>query len=68
MNPAALQSNLVDLRQGGLLLINEDAFVERNLAKAGYEVSPLTDGSLEDYHVLTAKMEDLTKLAVKDTG
>ena len=68
MNPAALQSNLSDLRTGGLLLINEDAFVERNLAKAGYEVSPLTDGSLEAYHVLTAKMEDLTKLAVKDTG
>ncbi len=68
MNPAALQSNLGDLRIGGLLLINEDAFVERNLAKAGYEVSPLTDGSLDAYHVLTAKMEELTKLAVKDTG
>jgi 2-oxoglutarate ferredoxin oxidoreductase subunit alpha len=68
MNPAALQSNLGDLREGGLLLINEDAFVERNLAKAGYDTSPLTDGSLENYHVLTAKMEELTKLAVKDTG
>jgi 2-oxoglutarate ferredoxin oxidoreductase subunit alpha len=68
MNPAALQSNLGDLRKGGLLLVNEDAFVERNLAKAGYDVNPLTDGSLEGYHVLTAKMEDLTKLAVKDTG
>ena len=68
MNPAALQSNLGDLPKGGLLLVNEDAFVERNLAKAGYEENPLTDGSLEAYHVLTAKMEDLTKLAVKDTG
>jgi 2-oxoglutarate ferredoxin oxidoreductase subunit alpha len=68
MNPAALQSNLSDLPKGGLLLVNEDAFVERNLAKAGYDENPLTDGSLEGYHVLTAKMEDLTKLAVKGTG
>ena len=68
MNPAALKANLGDLRKGGLLLINTDAFDERNLAKAGYEVSPLTDGSLKGYHVLTAPMEELTKLAVKDTG
>ena len=31
MNPAALKSNLADLPQGGLLLLNGDAFVDRNL-------------------------------------
>jgi 2-oxoglutarate ferredoxin oxidoreductase subunit alpha len=68
MNPAALKANLADLRAGGLLLINTDAFDERNLAKAGYEVSPLEDGELEGYHVLTAPMEELTKTAVEPTG
>jgi 2-oxoglutarate ferredoxin oxidoreductase subunit alpha len=68
MNPAALMANLGDLRKGGLLLANSDAFDERNLAKAGYESNPLTDDSLQAYHVLTAPMEELTKLAVADTG
>ena len=68
MNPAALQANLTDLNRGGLLLVNEDAFDERNLEKAGYAANPLTDGSLEGYHVLTAPMEELTKTAVEETG
>jgi len=68
MNPAALKANLHDLVKGGLLLINSDAFDERNLAKAGYDTNPLEDGSLDAYQVLTAPMEDLTKEAVKDSG
>ncbi len=68
MNPAALKTNLGDVAKGGLILINTDAFEERNLAKAGYDSDPLEDGTLEGFHVLTAPMEELTKLAVKDTG
>ncbi len=68
MNPAALKANIDDLPQGGLLLINSDSFVDRNLEKAGYETSPLEDGSLDAYTVMTAPMEELTKLAVADTG
>jgi len=68
MNPAALKANLKDVAPGGLILVNEDAFDDRNLDKAGYESNPLTDGSLQGFHVLTAPMEELTKIAVKDTG
>ncbi len=68
MNPAALKSNLEDLVKGGILIINTDAFEERNLAKAGYETNPLEDGSLDGYTVLEAPMEALTKEAVADTG
>ena len=68
MNPAALKANLRDVAPGGLILANEDAFDERNLEKAGYESNPLIDDSLAGYHVLTAPMEKLTKLAVADTG
>jgi 2-oxoglutarate ferredoxin oxidoreductase subunit alpha len=68
MNPAALKANIADLPKGGLIIANRDAFEERNLAKAGYESNPLEDDSLSAYHVLTAPMEELTKLAVSETG
>jgi 2-oxoglutarate ferredoxin oxidoreductase subunit alpha len=68
MNPAALKKNLKDLRQGGTLVINTDAFDERNLAKAGYETDPLEDGTLEGFRVIRVPMDELTQEAVKDTG
>ena len=68
MNPAALMKNLPDLRQGGTLIVNTDAFDERNLAKAGYAANPLEDDSLTGYRVIKAPMDDLTKEAVKGTG
>ena len=36
MNPAALRADLGRLEIGGTLIVNEDAFEERNLLKAGY--------------------------------
>lgn len=68
MNPAALQKNLADLRPGGTLIINTEAFDERNLAKAGYQKNPLEDESLAGYRVIEVPMESLTKEAVKDSG
>jgi 2-oxoglutarate ferredoxin oxidoreductase subunit alpha len=68
MNPAALKANLDDLVEGGLIVVNTDAFDERNLAKAGYDSNPLDDDTLQGYNVRTAPMEMLTKEAVKDTG
>jgi len=68
MNPAALKANLPDLVPAGTIIANSDTFVERNLAKAGYETNPLTDGSLDAYRLLEVPMEELTKEAVKDTG
>src|SRR5882724_4375531 len=49
MNPAALKTNLKDLPKGGTLIVNRDAFSERNLEKAGYTANPIEDGSLEGY-------------------
>jgi len=68
MNPAALRAHVQDLVKGGLIIVNTDAFDERNLAKAGYETNPLEDDSLDAYEVLGAPMEMLTKEAVKDSG
>src|SRR5688572_24918834 len=43
MNPAALKTNLADLRERGTLIVNRDAFSDRNLQKAGYTANPLED-------------------------
>ena len=68
MNPAALKANIDDLPTTGKIIVNTDAFDERNLEKAGYTANPLTDGSLATYQVLEAPMETLTKEAVVGTG
>ncbi len=68
MNPAALKANLADLRTGGTVIINEEAFNERNLSKAGYESNPLEDDTLTPFKVIRVPMESLTKEAVKDSG
>ena len=41
MNPAALKANLGDVRPGGMIVINADAFTEKNLERAGYAADPL---------------------------
>ena len=40
MNPAALRSDLSLVKPGGTVIVNSDAFNERNLAKAGYRSTP----------------------------
>src|SRR5215213_43510 len=65
MNPAALKTNLNDLPRGGTLIVNKDAFNDRNLQKAGYTTSPLEDGSLGDYNLVTVPLTTMTVEAVK---
>lgn len=61
MNPAALRVNLPSLPQGGTLIVDTTSFTLRNLDKAGYGANPLTDGSLDGYHLIQA---DITKLTL----
>jgi 2-oxoglutarate/2-oxoacid ferredoxin oxidoreductase subunit alpha len=68
MNPAALKANLKDLMPGGLLIVNTDAFEDRNLEKVGYGSNPLKDGSLDGYQVYEIPMTTMTVDAVKEAG
>jgi 2-oxoglutarate ferredoxin oxidoreductase subunit alpha len=65
MNPAALRVNLRDLKVGGLLVCNSGAFTAGNLKKAGYDKSPLDDGSLDAYRLLKLDVSKLTLQAVE---
>ena len=66
MNPAALKTNVKDLPKGGTLIVNSDAFNERNLQKAGYATNPLEDGSLDEFQVHAVPLTSLTVGALKD--
>ena len=66
MNPAALKVNLGDLREGATILVNEDAFSESNLKKAGYTSNPLDDGSLKAFRLVRQPITHLTRESLKD--
>ena len=68
MNPAALKINLMHLKKKGILIINKDSFVEKNIQKAGYDTDPREDGSLKDYQLVEVGITSMTKEALKETG
>jgi len=68
MNAAALKTNVGDLKAGGLIIADEAEFSARNLAKAGYAVNPLEDGSLAKWQLIHFNISQLTMDAVKPFG
>src|ERR1700689_1426611 len=47
MNPAALRTNVKDLKRNGILTGNSDAFPDNDLRKADLTTKPLEDNSLD---------------------
>ena len=69
MNPAALKTNVGDLKPGGLLIVNTGNFGDKDLDKAGYEVSPLQDTMLgELYQLIELDLNEATIQAVDGLG
>jgi len=67
MNPAALKTNLSDLKKGGTIIINVNSFDSKNLRLAEYEKNPLEDGTLEGYNVIQVPLSQLTSTALEDS-
>ena len=67
-NPAALKVSLPLIAKGALVIVNNDSFTSRNLAKADYDSDPRTDGTLNDYQVVAADISHLNLEAVKEFG
>jgi 2-oxoglutarate ferredoxin oxidoreductase subunit alpha len=67
-NPAALKTNLGDLKPGGLVIVDTGTFNEKNLEKAGYKSNPLDDGALTRYRVFPIDISKQTLEAVKPSG
>ncbi len=69
MNPAALKANIADLKRGGTLTVNEDAFEKSNLQKAHYDHNPLeSEDELAGYRLHKVPMTRLTRDAVEELG
>ena len=68
MNPAALKADLGTVVRGGTIILNEDAFTQRNLDKAGYSSDPAKDGTLEGYSVYQVPMTSITLRATEALG
>ncbi|MGH7823489.1 MAG: 2-oxoacid:acceptor oxidoreductase family protein, partial [Candidatus Binatia bacterium] len=66
MNPAALRVNIGDLKVGGALIVNTEAFNDQNLQRAGYGKSPLEDGSLDRFQLFQVDITKLTTNALQD--
>mgnify|MGYP006289518013 CR=1 FL=1 len=68
MNPAALKVNVDDLKEGGILIVNSDAFTKQNLDRAGYAANPLEDDSLSRFRLFSIDISTQTEKALADTG
>ncbi len=68
MNPAALTTNLTDLKKSGILIVNSDSFEAKDLKLAKLEESPLEDGTTDPYRTIHVPMTKLTRGAVESTG
>src|SRR3984957_3909788 len=68
MNPAALKTNIADLKPNGILIINLDDFGETDLRKAQMTSNPLEDHSLDGYRLFPVELSRLTRAALKDLG
>lgn len=66
MNPAALVTNVKLLRTGGIIIVNEDAFNEKNLKLANLTANPLDDGSLARFQVHRVAIGKMTASALAD--
>ncbi len=65
MNPAALRTNLPDLRPGGMVIVNTDAFTTKNIAQAGYEEDPLP-AARDSHRLVEIPLTSLNREALKD--
>ncbi|WP_412062348.1 2-oxoacid:acceptor oxidoreductase subunit alpha [Rubrivirga sp. IMCC45206] len=68
MNPAALKVHLPRVRAGGAVLVNTNAFGARDLSLAGYDASPLDDGTLDGYERHDVELTRLTHEALAESG
>jgi 2-oxoglutarate ferredoxin oxidoreductase subunit alpha len=64
-NPAALRASIDDVRSGGMVIVNSDAFTAKSLKRAGYEEDPRP--ALRDrYAMVEVPLTRLNREALKD--
>ena len=68
MNPAALKANAKWLKRTAMVLVNEDAFDDLGMKKAGFTGNPFEELHIEDRTILCAPITRLTEDSLKYSG
>lgn len=68
MNPAALKANAKWLKRTATILVNEDAFDDLGMSKAGFTGNPFEELHVEDRNIICAPITKLTEESLKDSG
>lgn len=69
MNPAAFKTNIKDLKQNGILIVNEDDFNATNLKKANFpEDQNILESYKSKYRIYEIPLSKLTMEALKDSN
>ncbi len=68
MNPAALKANAKWLKRNATVLVNEDAFDDLGLKKAGFTGNPFEELHIEDRNIIIAPITKLTEESLKESG
>ncbi len=69
MNPAALMANAKWAKPTATIILDEDAFDEKNIEKAGFKtMNPFEELGIEDRNIVVSPITTLTKESLKDSG
>ena len=68
MNPAALKANAKWLKRTATVLVNQDAFDDQSLLKAGFKENPFDELGISDRDILVVPISELTAASLADSG
>lgn len=69
MNPAALKANAKWCKRTAMILVDQDAFDEAGMKKAGFKTdNPFSELGVEDRALVVAPISTLTHESLKDSG
>lgn len=69
MNPAALKANAKWCKRHAMILVDQDAFDEAGMSKAGFKTdNPFVELGVEDRTLIVAPITTLTVESLKDSG
>ena len=69
MNPAALKANAKWCKRTAMILVDQDAFDEAGMRKAGFKTdNPFNELGVEDRALVVAPISTLTRESLKDSG
>lgn len=68
MNPAALKANAKWLKRTAMVLVNQDAFDDDGLRKAGFTMNPFEELKIDDRDIIIIPITKMTEESLKDSG